>query len=382
MPWPIFMCGAGLLFICSWLDTVRGPLLPVVTKLLSLDYSSAGLIISLGNISGFVMTWLLMPALNRWSLKSAGLSVLGYAFIICVGSTLVDTPSKMYLWGALIGACVSTMGSLSNLFVQSGVKPENLGQSMSALHSIYGLSSFIAPVVAGRILSEPSHWPLLFASLAPAALALGVFIYFFGPEATKKKLDKSHVQPISLEPIHMLTVIVMITYVVSETLTSTWMPSFLMQVYGLNIRDATWYTSMFFGIMLVTRLACGIWAKPRWHRLLIWVSLVASLSALTTALLTGWLWLLPFAGIFGPVFPLYSTWVTLRFPERARNMTIWMLSGMQGTLSVMQYAMGKLAAVAGFQVAYWLPPSVMVLMLVLLKTLEWKDSNSGHVPSK
>ncbi len=352
---------------------MRGPLLPVVTKLLALDYASAGLIISFGNIVGFIMTWLLMPALNRWSLKSAGLAVLGYAVIICWGSTIVDTPGRVFLWGALVGGCVSTMGSLSNLYVQSGVQPERLGQSLSILHSIYGLSSFIAPVVAGRILVEPARWPLLFSSMAPLAMGLGLFICFFGPKATDKKLVASQVQPIALEPIHILTVAVMICYVISETLTSTWMPSFLMQVFSLNIQDASWYTSMFFGLMLLSRVASGIWAKPKWHRIIIWGSLIAGFLALTTALLTGWYWLLPFAGLCGPVFPLYSTWVSLRFPERARNMTIWMLSGMQGALSIMHYVMGKMAAVWGFSVAYWLPAVMMVLTFGLLKTLELKE---------
>jgi FHS family glucose/mannose:H+ symporter-like MFS transporter len=372
---PIFICGAGLLFICSWIDTLRGPLLPIVTKLLGLDYASAGLIISLGNIVGFTMTCMLMPALNRWSLKSAGLAVLGYAGVICFGSTFVNTPAQMFLWGALIGGCVSTMGSLSNLYVQSGVKPELLGQSLSILHSIYGLSSFIAPVVAGRILREPSHWPLLFTIMAPVSLFLGIFIYFYGPKPTEKQPGYSQVQPIRLEPIQILTVIVMITYVAAETLTSTWMPSFLIQVYGLNIQDASWFASMFFGVMLISRIACGIWARPRWHRLLIWGSLGLAFIALTTSLLTGWLWLLPFSGLLGPVFPLYSTWVSLRFPERARNMTIWMLSGMQGALSIMHFVMGKMAAVWGFQVAYWLPPALMLLTVTLLKTLEFKDSH-------
>jgi MFS transporter, FHS family, glucose/mannose:H+ symporter len=378
MRWPMFLCGAGLLFICSWIDNMRGPLLPVVTKFLALDYGTAGLIISVGNLVGFVTTWLLMPVLNRWSLKQVGLAVLGYTVAVCLATTLVDTPTRILLWGALIGGCVSTLGSLSNLYVQAGVTPERMGQTMSALHSIYGLSSFIAPVVAGNILRQPAQWPTLFSSVAPFGAALAVFIYFLGPQSVDRKLIKSQAQPISLAPIHLLTVAVMIAYVVSETLTSTWMPSYLMQVHGLTIKDASWYTSMFFAAMLVTRMACGIWARPRWHRILIWGSLVVSLICLTTALLTGWLWLLPFAGVFGPFFPLYSTWSSLRFPERARNMMIWMLSGMQCALSFMHYLMGKLAAVSGFQVAYWLPPAMMVLTLILLKTLEFKEARPSR----
>jgi fucose permease len=378
MRWSIFICGSGLLCLAAWIDNMRGPLLPAITALLSLDNAAAGLIMSLGNLVAMATTWLLMPLLNRWSLKQVGLGVLIYTIVVCAAASYVDNSSRMFLWGALLGGSISTMGSLSNLYVQSGMLPAIRGQMMSALHSFYGLTSFFAPWLAGFVLTKPQNWPVLFTSVAPAAAVLAIFIYLRGPKSENRLTRRSQAQPLTLSPIHILTISVLISYVVGEVLTSTWMTSFLVHEQGLSIKDASFYTSMFFAAMLVTRIACGIIAKPRWHRLLIWSSMATALICFVIGRLTGWLWLLPLAGLFGPFFPLYVTWVSLRFPERDRSMIIWMLSGMQAAMSVMNYLTGKLADVAGFSVAFWLPACMMVLTMILLKTLEIKEQHPTH----
>ncbi len=373
MRWSIFICGAGLLSLGSWIDNMRGPLLPVITKYMQLDYGAAAMIVSLGNLVAMVTTWLLMPLLNRWSLRQVGISVLLYTVATCAATIYVDTPFSLFLWGALIGGCISTMGSLSNLFVQSSFDASRRGQMMSALHSLYGLSSFFAPLIAGIVLVQPENWKYLFAAAAPFAAALATLIFFKGPPTESLASRREKAQPMTLGRIHVLTICVLIAYVLGEVLTSTWMPAFLVQSYGISIKDASLYTSMFFGAMLITRVACGLWARPRYHRLLIWVSLAGSLACFITARLTGWLWLLPLTGIFGPFFPLYVTWVGLRFPERDRSMVIWMLAGMQASLSIMNIAIGALADLSGFATAYWIPAFMITMAMVLLKILELRD---------
>ena len=378
MRWSIFICGAGLLCLGAWVDNMRGPLIPVVTEILDLSYQEAGLIISLGNLVAMFSTWLLMPILNRKPLKHVGLGVLIYTTLVCASAFLATTKIKLFLWGALLGGCISTMGSLSNLFVQSGAEDGRRGQMMSALHSIYGLSSFFAPWVAGVALSEPQRWPWLFMAVAPVALGLAIFLQFKikAPMTDESQLQKP--QPMSLEPLHMLAIIVLVAYVLGEVLISTWLPSYLVQEHRFSIRDASFYTSMFFAAMFVSRVACGLWSTPRWHRVIIWGSILVSLICFTLGRLTGWLWLLPLAGLLGPFFPLYVTWVSLRFPDRDRSLIIWMLSLMQAALAVSNFMMGRLADYAGFNLAFWLPVAMMLCALLSLKILENRD-RSAHV---
>lgn len=373
MRWSVFFCGAGLLCLAAWIDNLRGPLLPAVISILDMKYEDAGLIIAFGNLTAMVTTWLLMPVLNKKSLKYVGLWVLAGTTAVCAGALLADTKIRLFIWGALIGGFISMMGSLSNLYVQAGAEDSRRGQMMSALHSIYGLSSFFAPWSAGLVLSDPSRWPYLFMAAAPFAAALAIFIQLRIRGSVERDDGRDRRQPLTLGFIHILAVLTLISYVVAETLTSTWLPTYLVKQHNISIREASIYASAFFAVMFVTRVACGLWSTPRWHRVIIWASIVSALVCFCLARFTGWHWLLPAAGLFGPFFPLFVTWTGLRFPERDRTLLLWTLSGMQAALALMHYVTGRLADVAGFELAFWLPALIMIITIILLKTLEHCD---------
>ncbi len=375
MRWSVFIVGAGLLCIGSWIDNLRGPILPTLAQLYQLDYGSTAIMVSVGNLVAMASTWLLMPLLNRWSIRQVGVSVLIYTCIVSGATVLVKTPIHLYIWGAMIGGAISTMGSLSNIFVQSSCDARRRGQIMSALHSLYGLSSLFAPWVAGLVLTKPERWPILFASMAPITILLAFFTRCLPLQSSSDSHGnvKSVAQPMSIGPIHTLTILVLVAYVLGEVLISTWMTSFLIETHKLTIKEASVYTSLFFAVMLVTRIACSIFARPPHHRLLLKVSLLASLTCFIGAQTTGWLWLLPLAGLLGPFFPLYVTWVGLRFPERDRSLVLWMLSMMQASLAFMNYVMGAFADWWGFKIAYLTPAVMLFLGLILLKILELWD---------
>jgi len=379
----IFICGAGLLCLGSWIDNVRGPMLPALTQFMSMDQQSAGFMMSLGNFVAMLSTWLLMPLLNRWSLRRIGAIVLIYTVFVTMGSLLVKDQLTLFVWGAFIGGSISTLGSLSNLFVQSGVAPEKRGQMMSILHSLYGLSSFFAPWVAGKILNRPENWQLLFISAAPLALVLAGVVIRYGGADTPETRGKPAAQPMTLNMSHILTILVLVAYVLGEVLTSTWMTSFLTSEAGFSITDASNYTSAFFASMLITRILCGAFARPRYHRIILWMSLSLSLCCFVIGRLTGWYWLLPLTGLFGPFFPLYVTWASLRFPERDRALVIWMLSGMQAALCVMNTVVGRVADAYGFKIAYWIPALMIISAMILLRatarlTSDSPRDNSNH----
>ena len=373
MRWAIFVCGAGMLCLAAWIDNLRGPLLPTVVELMQMDYKEASLIISLGNLVAMVSTWLLMPILNKSSLKRTGVLILLYTSLVCAAALVVDSRLKILAWGALLGGCLSNLGSLANLYVQASASDSRQGQMMATLHSLYGLCSFFAPWVAGLALAEKTSWPYLFALTTPLAASLAFFIQFKIQGDVEAHDHKNKKQPLTLQPIHILAVVTLICYVVAETLTSTWLATYLVKEHDFSITDASIYTSIFFALMFVTRILCGLWASPRWHRAIIWISLILALISFTCGRMFDAPMLLPLAGVLGPFFPLFVTWSSLRFPERARTLLLWTLSGMQAALASMNYLTGTIADASGFSVAFWLPAIVMSVTIFLLKFLEVTD---------
>jgi hypothetical protein len=51
---------------------------------------------------------------------------------------------------------------------------------------------------------------------------------------------------------------------------------------------------------------------------------------------------------------------------------------MQAALALMHYVTGRLADVAGFELAFWLPALIMVITIILLKWLEHRDRQLEH----
>lgn len=376
MRWSIFACGAGMLCLAAWIDNLRGPLLPTVVELMQMDYKEASLIISLGNLVAMVSTWLLMPILNKSSLKQVGVLILLYTSMVCGAALAVDTRFKILAWGALLGGCLSNLGSLANLYVQAGASDNRQGQMMATLHSLYGLCSFFAPWIAGLVLVDKSSWPYLFAIATPFAVLLALFLQFKIKGDVESVEQRNKKQPLTLRPIHALAVATLICYVVAETLTSTWIATYLVKEHNFSIRDASIYTSIFFALMFITRILCGFWATPRWHRTIIWSSLILASLAFSCGRAFDLPMLIPLAGLLGPFFPLFVTWSSLRFPERARTLLLWTLSGMQAALASMNYLTGAVADISGFSKAFWLPAIVMIITMILLKTLEKMDM--GH----
>ena len=71
-------------------------------------------------------------------------------------------------------------------------------------------------------------------------------------------------------------------------------------------------------------------------------------------------------GLVGPFFPLFVSYLTVRFPERDRTLVIWLLAAIQGTLAAMNFTIGHVADSFGMDVAYWLPLELIGACMVLL----------------
>ncbi|MCX6125873.1 MAG: hypothetical protein NTV34_14155, partial [Proteobacteria bacterium] len=65
--WAYFSIGIVFLLVGSYLDNVRGPLIPALIQQATFNYQSVSQILIWGHLTAFVVTWLLIPGLNRVS---------------------------------------------------------------------------------------------------------------------------------------------------------------------------------------------------------------------------------------------------------------------------------------------------------------------------
>ena len=364
MRWRWFFCGVSFLLISSFLDNARGPLYPALSSLLHFDYSTTGNLLVAGNLLAFTFNLILMVLTNRWSLRRLSIAIGLLSGLFCLSAYFIYSIPRLYIWAAVLGGTVSTMGTVSNLFTQRSAPAHLRFRAMSGVHAAYGFASFFAPLIAAEVLIVPEHWHRLYLyALIPIAVLM-VACFRVAP-VESPKMGTITKQAVRLDFEHWLVIAVMVSYVAGEVISSMWMTTWAVS-NGHTLQEGAEYTAMFFVLMTVTRLLCSFFVTPRWMWVVIWASLIVSALSFTLGRLFDLPWLVAGMGFLGPFFPLYVSYVTVRYPDRDRTMVIWILSLMQGVLAVMNLSVGQLAVRFGIDAAYWLAPTMIVVALLLL----------------
>lgn len=370
MRWSWFFMGVALLLAGSYLDNTRGTLLPALSQQMSFDYKTFGEVLIAGHFTACVMTWLLIPVLNRISLR---LATAGAAFLaVCLGISVlwVDQSKDLIFWGALLGGVVSLCGALSNLFVQRAAPHRIRSRAMAAAHASYGLASFIAPLVVAALLASGVSWRFLYIGMIPVFVALTAYCWRAIPSRAKQSLHMQDLpQAGHLTLQQWLMVLVILLYVAGEVLTSMWMTTWFVS-RGKDIETGAYYTAVFFALMTITRILCSFLLKPEWQQRVLWASLVVPVSCFTAGRVFEIDWLIPCMGLLGPFFPVYVAQLGIRFPDRDRTIAIWVVSLMQATLGLMHISVGELAQKLGMNLAYWMAPLVLVVCGLVLAIVQ------------
>ena len=365
MRWPFFIIGIVFLLVGSYLDNVRGPLIPALIQQASFNYQSASQILIGGHLTAFVVTWLLIPGLNRVSIRFASILASFLGILICGFSLVSRGTSEIILWGATVGGVVSLCGTLSNLFTQRSSSPIHRTRAMAASHAAYGLASFAAPMIAAPVLVDAQAWPQLFVWAIPAFAVLILLCLWLAPES-KATAPQETLQSIGLSKEQWLVVAVVILYVGGEVLASMWMTSWVVSA-GASLQVGARYTAIFFALMTATRLICAIFLPQRWIPLVLWLSLLVPIVCFVTGRIFDVPLLVSCTGLLGPFFPLFLSRASVKFPGKDRTLTIWILSLMQILLALVHLVVGEIAGKFGMSLAYWLPP-VFLAMSALLMT--------------
>lgn len=363
MRWNYVICGLLILLVSSYLDSVRGPLLPVLNHALSLSYSESSWFLIAGNFAAVFSTFLLLPLIHRYGSKTItiGICVLG---VVGAASSLVVTDFyRMLLLAVLLGSAIATAGAICNLLVFKGTDLVHRSRMLCGLHMMYGFGSFLAPTVAGHVLTAGFSWPTVVIVSVPFFAGLGVFAWLgFPREAGTGGAAPVHGR---FTPLQILTIVTFVIYVAAEVLTSVWMVPYLVEVRKLSLLSATSYLSLFFLTMGLSRFLCFFSLKPQ-HESMVLCGALIFYGFFFTLGHAGYGWALPLTGIVGPFYPLYLARVSRRFSEQAARLTLWILACVQLSLAVAQFFVGRLADAWGLQKAYFLPLILMSLAFCCL----------------
>lgn len=355
--------GFASLFVISFLDNSRGPILPLLCEKLQIPYETAGTFLTLGCIAAVISTYILGYFLKRTSERKIALIIAGICLIPGFVAPFVNSVTTLLLLGILMGASVTLMGTLTNVLTIKGSPSHLRGRHLSLQQVMYGIGSLLAPLVFSKLLFLKLDWSWMLVGCSFAIFLLGIAFYILLP-------DEPFVRPTDdvkrrLSGQGFIMVLLFALYVGGEVLASMWMSTLIVGKQGLAPEVAATYGIGFFALLGGTRFLCFLFVKPHWESKILVASLLAGIlfaimgqQGITLAL--------PLIGLLGPFFPLCLARISREFPEDWKAMTVHVFIATQVMLGIMHQSVGSIADALGIENAFLICPLLLFMALALL----------------
>ncbi|SMF77986.1 MFS transporter [Pseudobacteriovorax antillogorgiicola] len=355
--------GIATLVSVSFLDNIRGPLLPILCERLNLSYSYGGLFLTIGNFAAVVSTLMMGRALKRHSEKKVTLFICGFCALPGFIAPWVHDLVRLLALGLVMGAGVALMGSICNILTIKGSPSHLRGRLLSIQQVMYGVGSFLGPMTFAWFYEAQYPWWTAISIMSLANLILAGIITRVVPDEPAEDHDlnqpKEPFQWYSLVPVTLFAI-----YVGGEVLTSMWMSTYFIQVQNYSTVDASQLTSYFFLAISSSRFLSFLLVRPQWERMAMIGSLVLGITFILLAI-NGYPKLMPLAGLLGPFFPLFMAQVSHIYPKLWKSMTIWIFTAIQTSLALIHLSVGQLTDWVGIERAFYLAPLMITIALFM-----------------
>ncbi len=362
--WPLILGGFLTLIISAYFDVLRGSMLPIVSADLSLPFSKASWFLAMSTVGAAVTTIAMISLLNHFR----ELTVLRVLCLIGIATSVTAWTVKSFpmlvVLGGLVGASVSSLGTMSNVLTLEGTPERLRGRMLNGLHACYGVGCMSGASLVGYALSHGAPWQGMY-TVASVLIAILLMLTL----RWMKPIHHAHPQDKKQNPwlsfIELTAVFAFALYVGGEVLTAMWITTILTKVRNIEFATAAHYLTLFFACMTGTRILCALFLKPKHEHWAIYLGLIIPIIAhgighfyhpIGYALV----------GLCGPFFPVFLARTSRIFPEKWRTLTIWMMTSISISIGLFNLVIGSLADNYGLDVAYLLPPLLFLLSLMIL----------------
>lgn len=256
--WILFFACTSM-FALGLADNIRGPLFPDLIHFFQLSNTEASCSFAitsafsfLGNIAAErILRRISIDRLLVWSLNILSLALLGMA--------VAPTFLFYMIAAAFFGLGMGLMGIVQNLMVAENVNGEFQTKALSGLHSIYGLSSLVAPFVASYAPEILGSWRAAFFVTSAAALLVyvGTCLIHSRDSIVHVKTElKEIINPNCKQNVFSFLMFggVLAFYVVTEILVSSRLALYMRQSFNMDLKHSSLYVTYFFSFLLLGRL--------------------------------------------------------------------------------------------------------------------------------
>lgn len=311
------------LFSLGFTDNLRGALFPEILQTFSKSNSEGSwffIFASIFSILAATASHFLCSKFSSYRIWQVGV------FGIAMGGILIFGAESFFfvLFACIIlGIGFGLLGVTQNLLITKTAPTKLVKKLLSGLHSMYGLSSFLSPILVSFAASYKTPWQHLF-------LAAGVFSLVLLVSSLPVVL------PNSLEPVNVskqqgfkvslftkkkfLFSIIVASYVAMEILVSTRLTTYLTLGHNWSLAQASLYLSYFFVALLMGRLLFSILHFPISTKKTLLVSLLGASLCILYGLHNNPLFISLSGFFMAPFYPLAIALMTEVFPDEISSM--------------------------------------------------------------
>lgn len=266
----------GALMSMGWLDNARGPIYPLILSDLGLSHSQGSLFFAMASFTAIIANIMVPLQISYWGSKRilfVGVIILSLFPLIILWS---QTYILLLLSAVIFGWSMGTIGVTQNIVVEESVPANKKRSYLSLLHSVYGLSALLAPILIGQILSFGFTWSesLIFI------LLFILPVLFFGLLSLKTKfidISALNQKPLEKHKLDLKLLMfwggILALYVSCELFFTTRLVVIFNQIFNKTFQQANFQLTLFFTGLFLGRILASFLPERFSNRRVIELSL-------------------------------------------------------------------------------------------------------------
>jgi fucose permease len=357
------------LFTLGLIDNSRGPIYPEVLNQFQILKSQGSIVFSLSSLMAFLMAIISKFWLRRWgAVTSTKISILLH-FVATVLMGIAGRTSSgfpLFVIASLIfGIGVGVQSISLNMIIANAVNIEKRQKYFAGLHSMYGLASFIAPVLMSSVYHFNFSWQnyLMFLSIIPLAL----FFASLQIKTGETKITSESKVPVNKKLALKLGVLFSF-YVSTEVMISSRLVVYLNEVWKYELDRASSLLSIFFLLLLLGRVLFIFVPNKVDSKILLKSSAFITILFLLIGMNFNPIFLALAGGSMSFFFPCAMSWISIKYHDQAESLISIVMTCVGGMIVTMHGTFGVISDIWGLSAAFSMGLILMFFVLYLLQT--------------
>lgn len=368
--WAIAFAFTSMIII-GLVDNIRGPLFPEVLNYFNLTSIKGSWSFATTSMAAFIGSYLTTAFLKKYSMSQLLLTAV---MLMAIGMFVMGVAPNFNLFivgSFVIGASIGSMAVAQNLLVSESVKPENKSRALSGLHAMYGLASFIAPLLASIATNETSSWRsafLIISGISFVYCMVHIFVKADPPFHIHVHVHETEKAEQVTVPFKSLILIggIFAFYVVAEIMIGTRLAQYMRNYYSMDLSQSSLYVTYFFLFLLVGRVFFALKKIAIPIKKQMNISLTISLILLIIGLNFHPLVLTLVGLAMAPFYPLSVAYISEVSGSYGRRFLTFAMAFQSLAVVTMHLGVGYLTDTLGLFYAFGVGIFALVLSLVCL----------------